>query len=190
MRLLCFLICLFSTPLMTLAQPADTLSPDALFRQNPQLAALSQRGTHYLVLDRNSALGFQRLRFFTGQTLSFRYADGHRYKNRLRAISDTSFALVVENPNNFLDELRHFRLDRVERVFTTRRLPFISQGTYMLPLAGGVFLLADVTNSGFVNTGALFTSGALALLGGVCYRLTHGRISINQANRLRALPIR
>ncbi|WP_266366960.1 hypothetical protein [Tellurirhabdus rosea] len=190
MRLLSLLIGFLCFSLAASAQTTDSSAVDSLPRQrDPELAALSRRGSRYLALDRNSVGGFQRFRFYTGQTISFRYSDGRRYKDRIHAITDTSFALIVENRNNFLDEIRHFRLDRVERIYTPRPIPFVSQGTYLLPLAGGVFLLADVVNSGFVNDGALITAGTLAVLGGICYRLTNLRIPVNKNNRLRAFVV-
>jgi len=181
------------------AQPSDTLSVDSLLRrQNPQLASLAEPGRPYLVLDVIGLLGgFQRHRFFRGQEIKFRY-EGRRFKEPIYSLTDTSLALVIENPDNLLREVRHFRLDRIQRVYLKRQIPFVTQGAYFLPIAGALFLAADFVNpkdmagnGRFITSNeALLISGALAGLGWVCGRLSNPSYRINRNHRLRVLRSR
>ncbi|WP_234733065.1 SH2 domain-containing protein [Tellurirhabdus bombi] len=177
--------CLFT---VTQAQSTDTLSIDSLLiRNNPEYANLKKPGTRYVALDKAGPLSpYRRYRYFPGQTIKFRY-DGRRYRERISVVTDTSFALVLENSNNFLPETVHFRLDGVERVYTYRRLPWVTLGAVMLPLAGVVFMGADIVNSRQINTRALVPTGVLIGLGGVCYKASFISIPINRNNRLKVL---
>ncbi|MGV3560845.1 hypothetical protein [Larkinella arboricola] len=184
--------------LLFLVQPlqaqSDTLSVDSLMiRQKSPYAAMIIPGQKYLALDVMGRLGsFRRHRFFPNEEIKFRY-NGRKYREKIYQVTDSSLVLILEDPNTFLDEAVHFRIDRIEKIYVNRQIPFISQGTYLFPIAGTLFFVADVVNVSrrekqlTADTRALKAPAVLYALSFVCYKLSFPRYRINESHRLKVL---
>ncbi|GAB3325766.1 hypothetical protein GCM10027299_24290 [Larkinella ripae] len=172
----------------------DTLSVDSLMiRQKSPYVALLKPGQKYLALDVTGRMGgFQRHRFFPNEEVKFRYK-GQKYRESLYGVTDSTLMLILENPNTFLDEVVHFRLDQIEKVYVNRQIPFITQGTYLFPIAGTLFFVADVVNLSrqqkqlTADARALRAPGVMFALGAICYKLSFPRYRINKNNRLKVM---
>jgi len=175
----------------------DSLSadPNALPRGNAYPARVGDQPQKYVALDVAGKMGsYQRYRFFTNQNIKFRYRpDGRKYNGKIVAVTDSSFGFATENFMTLRPDVVHYRIDDVKKVYLTRQIPFVTAGAFMLPLAGVVFFLADVVNGSrgeghlTANPRALVTTGALIGVGGVCYKLSFPRYSINKNHRLRIM---
>ncbi len=152
----------------------------------------------YLALDVSGPFGgFHRYRFQEGEMFTFRSrTDGDRYHDQIYAVTDTSFRLSMMNEVMNRPDFPEFRLNEVQKIYVTHRIPFVSAGAVMLPLAGLVFIVADFVNpkagdgrSGrFVfDSRSLIPGGALMALGGICYKLSFSRYTVNKNHRLRVL---
>lgn len=177
---------------------AQTVSPGppGSLSQNPKYAALLRPG-RYLALDANNLLRFRRYRFFEGDEIRFKArTDGSRYRAPLYAVTDSSFSVAVLNEIMNRQEQVSFRFNDVQKVYIDRRIPWVTAGSFILPLAGVVFMVADFVNpkaldgrSGrfIFDSSTLVPAGALIGTGAVCYKLSFPRYRINKNNRLRAL---
>ncbi|GAB3258262.1 hypothetical protein GCM10027347_21430 [Larkinella harenae] len=172
----------------------DTLSIDSLMiKQKSPYVALLKPGQKYLALDVTGRIGgFQRHRFFPNEEIKFRY-NGQKYRDNIYQVTDTSLVLILEDPNTFLPEVTHFRLDKIQKIYIHRQIPFITQGTYLFPIAGTIFFVADVVNvsrerrSLAADPRALKTPAVMMALGAICYKLSHPRYRINKNNRLKVM---
>lgn len=153
---------------------------------------------HYLALDVSGPFGgFHRYRFLEGDQFSFKArTDGERYREPLYAVTDTSFSISMMNEVMSRPDFPEFKLTDVRKVYINRRIPFVSAGAVMLPLAGVVFIIADFVNakggdgrSGrFVfDSKSLIPGGVMIALGGLCYKFSYPRYSINKNHRLHVL---
>jgi hypothetical protein len=173
---------------------SDTLSVDSLMiKQKSPYLGMIKPGQKYLALDVMSGLGgFQRHRYFPNEEIKFRY-EGKKYKDRIYGVTDSTIMLVLEDPNTFLPETIHFRLDRIEKVYVNRQIPFISQGAYLLPIAGALFFIADVVNVSRMekqlaaDSRALKAPAVMIALGAICYKVSFPRYRINKNHRLKVL---
>ena len=89
-----------------------------------------------------------------------------------------------------------FKLNDVQKIYVTHRIPFVSAGAVMLPMAGLIFIVADFVNpkasdgrtGRFVfDSRSLIPGGVLMALGGICYKLSYPRYTVNKNHRLRVL---
>lgn len=187
LRLPLFLILLFTGAISAPAQPRDTLTTEQLLqRRGSQYAALL-RPSHYLALDVNHTVGgFHRYRFFVGDEISFR-ARGERYREQLYDVTDSTFTILLANESMNRDEPVTFRVSDVDKMTISRRIPFVTIAGPVLPLAGGVYLLASVVNNRALSKDILPVSGGLALAGIIFSRLSNPHFRINANHRLRVL---
>lgn len=153
---------------------------------------------HYLALDVSGPFGgFHRYRFQEGDAFSFRArTDGEHYREPLYAVTDTTFSISMLNEVMNRPDFPEFHLGDVGKVYVTKRIPFVSAGAIMLPLAGVIFIVADFVNpkvgdghSGrFVfDSRSLVPGGVLMALGGLCYKFSYPRYAVNKNHRLRVL---
>ncbi len=153
---------------------------------------------HYLALDVSGPFGgFHRYRFQEGDQFSFRArADGEHYREPLYAVTDTSFSISMVNEVMNRPDFPEFHLSDVGKVYVTKRIPFVSAGAVMLPLAGVIFIVADFVNpkAGDGHSGrfvfdsrSLIPGGVMIALGGLCYKLSYPRYTVNKNHRLRVL---
>lgn len=176
--------------------PARALSSEALFlKQNPNQRALAQPGQRYLALDTYSFLsGFQRKRFFVGDELAFTTRQPRQsMRVTVASINDSTFSYVVINELARSMDYVPVALTNVGRVRVFRRIPWITEGAFMLPLAGLLFVAADFINPGMdgrrftTDVQALAIGGALAGSGFICYKLSFTQPRIRRNNRLKVL---
>jgi len=85
------------------------------------------------------------------------------------------------------DEPVTFRLNEVDKVLLHRRIPFVTAAGTIFPLAGGVYLLADVVNNGQLNANVLPVTGAFIVSGLLFHWLSNPHIRINKNHRLKVL---
>ncbi|MFN8348662.1 MAG: hypothetical protein U0X91_26920 [Spirosomataceae bacterium] len=150
----------------------------------------------YLALDVYRFGRITRHRFFVGDELTFKLKNSRqRYRESLVAISDSSFTFA--NFNDILKEnlYTEVKLHEVRKIRIYRRIPWVTQGAYLLPVAGGLFLLTDT----FIYRGGIefqvqfdpksaLIGGGIASLGILCkqlsfpsYRLKHNRLHVLRA---------
>lgn len=169
------------------AQPRDTLTTEQLLQRKGTAYSALIRPSRYLALDVNHALGgFRRYRFFVGDELHFK-ARGEKYREELYDVTDSTFSVLMTNEVMNRDEPVTFRLEEVERVLLHRRIPFITTAGTLLPIAGGVYLLADVVNNRGFYTNTLPVVGVLVISGGLFQLISNPHIRINKNHRLKVL---
>ena len=182
--LLILFLCAAAT---TFAQPQDTLTTEQLLRRKGTAYSALIRPSRYLALDVNHTLGgFHRYRFFVGDELHFK-ARGEKYREELYDVTDSTFSVLMANEIMNRDEPVSFRLDEVETVLLHRRIPFVTAAGTLFPIAGGVYLLADVLNNGGFYRNTLPVVGAFVLSGAVFHLISNPHIRINKNHRLKVL---
>lgn len=169
------------------AQPQDTLTTEQLLQRKGTAYSALLRPSRYLALDVNHLLGgFRRYRFFVGDELHFK-SKGEKYREELYEVTDSTFSVLMANQVMNRDEPVTFRFDDVQTVFLHRRIPFITAAGTLFPIAGGVFLLADVVNNrGFYST-TLPIVGTLVISGILFHIISNPNIHLNKNHRLRVL---
>lgn len=169
------------------AQPRDTLTTEQLLQRRGTAYAALVKPSRYLALDVNHFIGgFRRYRFFEGDEMHFR-ARGDTYRDPLYAVTDSTFSILVANEVMNRDEPVTFRLNEVERIDFTRRIPFVTQAGTIFPLAGAVYLLASVINSGSLDAKVLPVTGAFVVSGLIFHRMSNLRVRLNKNHRLKIL---
>lgn len=141
-------------------------------------ALLAGEAVRYLALDYPGG----RKRFFPGDKIKFRLrSDRHRYHDVIYGVSDSTFQFLVENPVTQRGEVLTFRLSDVDRVYTTNRVPLLSEGRVVFPVAGLLYFIMDVFHPGNqlrrgeefrVTRGTAIVTGSLFGLGYLGHRLT------------------
>lgn len=170
-----------------LAQPQDTLTAEQLLQRKGNAYSALIRPSRYLALDVTHALGgFHRYRFFVGDELHFK-ARGEKYHEQLYDVTDSTFSILMANEVMNRDEPVTFRLDEVKTVLLHRRIPFITAAGTIFPVAGGVYLVADVVNNRGFYSNTLPVVGALVLSGLVFHVISNPHVRINQNHRLKVL---
>ena len=193
----CLLLCFSLAGQPVQAQtgvPVRVRPPDGELEQNPRYAPLLKRN-QYLALDVIGPFGFKRYRFHEGDEIRFK-ARGEVYRETLYAVTDTTFSILVDNEVMNRMETLSFRFDEIRWIKIDRSIPFVSAGAVMLPLAGGVFAVADFVNPKALDgrsgrfrfdPSSLIPAGALVAGGVLCYKLAHARFRINKNHRLKAM---
>ena len=182
LTIILFLFCITAK-----AQPHDTLTTNQLLQKRGGAYAALIRPSRYLALDVNHAMGgFHRYRFFVGDELHFK-ARGETYNEQLYDVTDSSFTILLANEVMNRDEPVTFRLDEVQKVLLHRRIPFVTAAGTLFPLAGGVYLLADIVNNRGFYANTLPVVGALVVSGGIFHFISNPRIRINANHRLKVL---
>jgi hypothetical protein len=177
-------------------EPSRALTSEELFlKQGTSNRAVTRPGQRYLALDAAPLLGaFRRYRYFPGDDIKFRLrGDRRKYTENIYSISDSTFSMVV------IDELArqmHYvpvPLKKVRRVKTFHRIPWVTEGAFLFPVAGLVYAAADFINPGIDNqrfttdTRALGVAGGLMATGLLCYKMSFPSHKINDRNRLKVL---
>lgn len=169
------------------AQPTDTLTTEQLLQRKGTAYSALIRPSRYLALDVNHTLGgFRRYRFFVGDELHFK-ARGEKFREELYDVTDSTFTILMANEVMNRDEPVTFRLDEVDKILLHRRIPFVTAAGTIFPLAGGVYLLADVVNNGQLNANVLPVTGAFIVSGLLFHWLSNPHIRINKNHRLKVL---
>ncbi len=169
------------------AQPRDTLTTEQLLQRRGTAYSALLRPTRYLALDVNHALGgFRRYRFFVGDEMHFK-ARGEKYREQLYDVTDSTFSVLMANEVMNRDEPVSFRFDDVQVVYLHRRIPFITAAGTLFPIAGGVYLLADVINNRGFYANTLPVVGALVGSGLLFHFISNPHIRLNANHRLKVL---
>jgi len=193
------LLLLFFSTLGIMAQPQQTLDANELFlKQNPQYrSTLTKDGGRYLVLDVFKMGKIRRHRFFVGDEFTF-FVKNHRKRTKqtIVAISDSSF--TYSNYNEVLGEFipTEVKLTDVRKVRLSRNIPFVTQGAFMLPLAGGVLLLTDtfITKGGVdflvqFDPKTALIAGGIASLGVLCAKASFPKYRVGGKHQLKVLKV-
>lgn len=190
-----FLLLLFGG-LITHAQ--QVLSSKELFlKQNAHNQSYLSYDGRYLALDAYRLGRIKRHRFFVGDEFAFKLKHQRkRYRETIVAISDSSF--TFSHFNEILNEpiYTEIKLREVRKIQVYRRIPWVTQGAYMLPVAGGIFLLTDT----FIYRGGLdfqmnfdpktaLIAGGISSLGIVCAKLSFPTYRIGNKHRLKVLQV-
>lgn len=169
------------------AQPQDTLTTEQLLQRRGTAYSALLRPSRYLALDVNHAVGgFRRYRFFVGDEIHFK-ARGEKYREELYDVTDSTFSVLMANQIMNRDEPVTFRLDEIQIVYLHRRIPFVTAAGTLFPIAGGVYLLADVVNNRGFYGNTLPVVGAFVLSGALFHIISNPRIRINANHRLKVL---
>lgn len=176
---------LFSS--ITYAQPRDTLTTEQLLQRRGTAYSALLRPSRYLALDVNHALGgFRRYRFFVGDEMHFKARD-EKYREELYDVTDSTFSVLMANQVMNRDEPVTFRLDEVQTIYLHRRIPFITAAGTLLPIAGGVYLLADVVNNRGFYSNTIPVVGTLVASGILFHIISNPHVKINKNHRLKVL---
>lgn len=169
------------------AQPQDTLSTEELLQRKGGSYAALLRPSRYLALDVNHTLGgFRRYRFFQGDEIHFK-ARGETYREQLYDVSDSTLTILMANEVMNRDEPVSFRLNEVQTIMIHRRIPFVTAAGTIFPIAGGVYLLADVVNNRGFYSNTLPVVGTLVVSGILFHLISNPHIRINKNHRLKVL---
>lgn len=169
------------------AQPQDTLTTEQLLQRKGTAYAALIRPSRYLALDVNHTLGgFRRYRFFEGDEIHFK-AKGEKYREQLYSVTDSTFSILMANEVMNRDEPVTFRLDEVQILYLHRRIPFVTAAGTIFPLAGAVYLIADIVNNRGFYANTLPVVGTLAVSGGLFHLISNPHIRINKNHRLKVL---
>lgn len=181
-----FIGCLLLTS-TTYAQPQDTLTTEQLLQRRGTAYSALLRPSRYLALDVNHILGgFRRYRFFVGDEMHFKARD-EKYREELYDVTDSTFSVLIANEVMNRDEPVTFRLDEIQTVYLHRRIPFITAAGTLFPIAGGVYLLADVINNRGFYSNTLPVVGTLAGSGILFHIISNPHVRINKNHRLKVL---
>lgn len=169
------------------AQPQDTLTTEQLLQRKGTAFAALIRPSRYLALDVNHVIGgFRRYRFFVGDELHFK-AGGEKYREQLYDVTDSTFSVLMANQVMNRDEPVTFRFDDVQMVYLNRRIPFITAAGTLFPIAGGVYLLADIVNNRGFYSNTLPVVGTLVLSGVIFHIISNPHIRLNKNHKLKVL---
>ncbi|MBO0937039.1 hypothetical protein J2I47_10830 [Fibrella sp. HMF5335] len=194
-----------TVPGVQLAEPPNR--PESPARLQPTLDAQGLPVTdstkramlkrRYLALDVTGMMGrFRRYRIFPGEVISFKNkTERTHYRSPLTSINDTSFTIAFQNELYEQPQPLSFAVADVRRVYINRRIPFVSQAAYILPVAAVVYLVADFVNGRDDNNRLavhldhrnLVPAGLLVLGGGICYAFSHRSYSTSGRNQLKIL---
>ncbi|MBD2757071.1 hypothetical protein [Spirosoma validum] len=182
------LIFFFSLFISTVyAQPQDTLTTEQLLQRKGTAYSALLRPSRYLALDVNHTLGgFRRYRFFVGDEVHFK-ARGEKYREELYDVTDSTFSVLMANEVMNRDEPVTFRLDEVQKVYLHRRIPFITAAGTLFPIAGGVYLAADIVNNRGFYGNTLPVVGTFVLSGIIFHIISNPHNRLNKNHRLKVL---
>lgn len=176
--------------------PAKALSSEELFlKQSGNNRAFAKVGERYLAVDFAPTFGtFRRFRYFPGDEIRYK-VKGHpqRFRKEIYTVTDSSFTFSYVNELERRMETEEILLGDVRKIKAFRRIPWITEGSVLLPLAGLIFIGADFFNKGIddkrftTDAQSLVVGGALAATGFLCYKLSFSTVKINGHNRIKVL---
>ncbi|WP_080238907.1 hypothetical protein [Spirosoma rigui] len=185
-RLFLFLTLSFFASL-AYAQPRDTLTTEQLLQRRGTAYSALIRPSRYLALDVNHALGgFHRYRFFEGDEIHFK-AGGKKYREQLYDVTDSTFTVLMANEVMNRDEPVTFRFTDIQRFYLHRRIPFVTAAGSLFPIAGGVYLIADIVNQQGFYANTLPVVGTLLGSGILFHLISNPRVKLNKNHRLKVL---
>jgi len=193
------LVIFFFYSLQGLAQDAynrvESLESDELLIKTKGTRLVTQPGERYLVVDHSSFFGgYHRYRYFPGENIRFRLKESTiKFNERIGMITDTTFTFVLINDAIGRMEHREVALSDIRMIKTTRNIPWVTQGSFMLPLAGLIYVGADFFNKGIdgkrftTDAPTLWVGGILASTGFICYKFSFHNIRMGKKNQIKVL---
>jgi hypothetical protein len=176
--------------------PTKTLSSEELLlKKEASNRVFTQAGQRYLVMDANPIMGSPlRVRFFTGDNIKFKVRGKAGYiSESIAEMTDSTFSIAVIKQAEQRMYFQPILFTQVRRVKKHRRIPWVSEGAILLPLAGVIYAAADFVNPGVdgkrwtTDTGAAWVSGSLFAAGFICYKFSFPSYKIGERNRLKTL---
>ncbi len=176
--------------------PDKALSSEELFlKQYNDKRIFTKAGEPYLVLDAAPIFGvFHRYRYFPGDQIRFKVKGApQRFRKEIYTVTDSSFTYSYANQLERRMEIEEVLLDDIQKIKTFRRIPWVTEGSVILPLAGLIFIGADFFNKGLdgqrftTDAKSLAIGGALAATGFICYKFSFSSVKINGHNRIKIL---
>ncbi len=176
--------------------PAKALSSEELFlKQQGNKRVFTKAGERYLALDFAPTIGtFRRFRYFPGDDIRYKVkGSSQRFRKEIYTVTDSSFTFSYVNELERRMETVEIMLDDIKNIKTFRRIPWVTEGSVILPLAGLIFIGADFFNRGIdgqyftTDAQSLAIGGALAATGFLCYKLSFSSVKINGHNRVKVL---
>lgn len=176
--------------------PTKALTSEELFlKNNEKQRVFTKAGQRYLILDASPLVGsFHRYRYFPGDPVRFRVKGAStRFNEEIYSVSDSSFTFLLINEAASRMESREILFKEINRIKTFRRIPWVTEGSLLLPLAGLVYIGADFFNKGIdgqrftTDAPTLIVGGALAATGFLCYKLSFSSVKINGRNHIKVL---
>lgn len=176
--------------------PARALSSEELFlKEHQNKRVFTQAGERYLVLDVKPFFGgFQRHRFFPGDNLRFRVrSENTLFNEEIYSVTDSSFTFARVNESARRLEIQEVKLEDIAKIKLYRRIPWVTDGAFLLPIAGIVYIGADFFNPGIdgrrftTDSKAILVGGGLMALGLISYKLSFPTVRINRHSRLKVL---
>ncbi|GHB60069.1 hypothetical protein [Persicitalea jodogahamensis] len=176
--------------------PAKALSSEELFlKQYNNKRVFTKAGERYLALDASPMLGaFHRYRYFPGDQIRFKVKGvPQRMRKEIYTVTDSSFTFSYVNQLERRMEVEEILLGDIQKIKTFRRIPWVTEGSAILPLAGLIFIGADFFNKGLdgqrftTDAKTLAIGGALAATGFICYKFSFSSVKINGHNRIKVL---
>ncbi|HEV7349892.1 hypothetical protein [Telluribacter sp.] len=176
--------------------PARALSSEELLlKKNPSNRAITKPGQRYLVLDASPRIGaFRRYRYFPGDDIRFKLkGEFKRRRENIHSITDSTFSIVIIDETARRMYYQPISLGQVKQIKQFQRIPWVTEGAFLFPIAGLVYAAADFFNPGIDNqrfttdTRALAVGGGLIVTGILCYKISFPSYRINNRNRLKVL---
>jgi hypothetical protein len=162
-----------------------------------QLRSKGQAGrVYYLALDTYKIGKVLRHRYFVGDEIVF-WTKNQRKKNKevIRSVTDSSFTFAHYNDISEELDITEIKLQDIRKIRVYRRIPWVTQGAYMLPIAGAVFIFTDTVvydrqrfQINFDPKGWLI-GGGIAALGVLCSRASFPKHRVGKRHRLKTLSI-
>lgn len=173
----------------------EALDSDELLIKQKGTRLVTRPGERYLIVDHFSLFGgYQRYRYFPGEQIRFRLKNSTtKFNEQIGIITDTTFTFVLVNEAVGRMEHREVALNDIRLIKATNRIPWVTEGSIMLPLAGLVYLGADFFNRGVdgkrftTDPQTLIVSGALVATGLICYKFSFHSIKLGKKNKIRVL---
>ncbi|MFN4144496.1 MAG: hypothetical protein ACK4GN_01640 [Runella sp.] len=166
--LVAFLVCIF-------------LYVEGIAQSSSLPVAAYEKEGRFLALDVYRWGSVVRHRYYVGDELVFRQKGKRRkFREQIVAITDSSFSYSRYSEGLGEYVYTEVPLSSVRKVQISRRIPWVTQGAYMLPVAGGIFLLSDT----FIYRGGVdfkvqfdpksaLIGGGIATLGALCYKASY-----------------
>ncbi|MCU0339191.1 MAG: hypothetical protein MUE30_04850 [Spirosomaceae bacterium] len=168
----------------------NVFSPEQLRAKRPE------GRTRYLALDTYKIGKVLRHRYFVGDEIVF-WTKNQRKKSKevIRSVTDSSFTFAHYNDISEELDITEIKLQDIHKIRVYRRIPWVTQGAYMLPIAGGVFIFTDTVvydGRGFktnLDPKGWLIGGGIAALGVLCARASFPKYRIGKRHRLKVLSV-
>ncbi len=173
----------------------EALESDELLIKQRGTRLVTRPGQRYMIVDHTSFPGgYHRYRYFPGETIRFRlHGSETRFNELIGEVTDSTFTFVLINEAVGRMEHREVLLKDLRKIKTSRRIPWVSEGAFLLPLAGLIYTGADFFNKGIdgkrftTDQQTVMVGAGLVATGVICYKLTFASIKIGKKNQVRIL---